>query len=172
MAQLQKSVVALRIWGDDLTPDEITTLLGASPTRAQTKGDRFVGKKTRHVRIAKAGMWSLCASDREPEDMDGQIHEILSQLTGDLTVWQTITRKYYADLFCGLFMRVGNEGLTVSSQSLAALGARGIEMGLDIYAGDDDEDETSTEAVMTSDSPIACSCASDSMLSPARASTA
>jgi len=89
-------------------------------------------------------MWRLCAADREPEDMGGQIHEILSQLTGDLTVWQSITTKYHADLFCGLFMRVGNEGLTISSESLAALGARGIEMDLDVYGGHDDEHETSS----------------------------
>lgn len=140
MAQLQRSAVTLRIIGDDLIPDDITALLGASPTHAKTKGDKIVGKKTGHVRIARVGMWRLCASDREPEDMDGQIHEILSQMTADLTVWQTITNKYHVDLFCGLFMRAGNEGLTISPQSLAALGARGIEIDLDIYAGDDDED--------------------------------
>jgi hypothetical protein len=144
MAQLQKSAVTLRISGDDLVPDEITKLLGASPTHAQTKGDRIVGKETGRVRIAKSGMWRLCAADREPEDIDGQIHEILSQLTGDLTVWQNITTKYHADLFCGLFMRLTNEGLTISSESLAALGARGIEMGLDIYGRHDDEQETSS----------------------------
>ncbi len=139
MAQLQKSAVTLRIMGDDLIPGEITKLLGASPTHSETKGDKIVGKKTGRVRIANAGMWRLCALDREPEDIDGQIHEILSQMTPDLAVWQSITKLYNADLFCGLFMRVGNEGLTISSESLAALGARGIEMGLDIYAGDDEE---------------------------------
>lgn len=140
MAQLHKSAVTLRISGDDLIPEEITRLLGVSPSQAQTKGDKIIGKKTGNVRIAKCGMWRLCASDREPEDMDGQIQEILSQATDDLAVWQSLTKKYQADLFCGLFMRVGNEGLTISSESLAALGARGIEMGLDIYRGDDDEE--------------------------------
>jgi hypothetical protein len=144
MAQLQKSAVTLRIMGENLIPDEITTLLRASPTHTETKGDKIVGKKTGHVRIAKVGMWRLRAADREPEDMDAQIHEILSQMTPDLTVWQTITKKYHADLFCGLFMRMGNEGLTISPQSLAALGARGIEMGFDIYAGDGDADDAST----------------------------
>jgi hypothetical protein len=144
MAQLQESAVTLRIIGDDLIPDEITRLLGASPTHAETKGDKIVGKKTGYVRIAKKGMWRLCTRDRVPEDIDGQIHEILGQMTDDLSVWQNITKKYHADLFCGLFMRVSNEGLTISAQSLAALGTRGIEMDLDIYAGDNDEDGTHT----------------------------
>jgi hypothetical protein len=144
MAQLHKSVVTLRIMGDDLIPDEITKLLGVSPTHAQTKGDKIVGKTTGHVRIAKSGMWQLCSPDREPEDMDAQIEEVLSQMTENLTIWQGITKKYRADLFCGLFMRASNEGLTISARSLAALGARGIEMGLDIYGRDDDENEAST----------------------------
>jgi hypothetical protein len=143
MAQLNKSTVTLRISGDELVPDEITRLLGVSPTHGETKGQEIVGPKTGRVRIAKRGMWRLCASDREPENMDGQIHEILSRMTDDLVVWRSITARYDVDLFCGLFMRVGNEGLTISAASLAALGARGIEMGLDIYAGDDDQ-ETST----------------------------
>jgi hypothetical protein len=33
--------------------------------------------------------------------------------------------------------------MTLSAESLAALGVRGIELGLDIYSGHD-EDETST----------------------------
>ena len=144
MAQLKESAVALRIMGDDLIPDEITKLLRASPTHVQTKGDKIVGKKTGHVRIAKSGMWRLCASDREPEDMDGQIREIFIQMTGDLAVWRDITKRYQVDLFCGLFMGCSNEGLTLSPQSLTTLGERGIKMGLDIYAGDDYEQEAST----------------------------
>jgi hypothetical protein len=144
MAHVQKSVVTLRIGSDDLIPDEITRLLGATPTQTQVKGEKIVGRKTGHVRIAKMGVWRLHATDREPEDMDGQIQEILSQTTSDLAVWRSIAEKHEIDLFCGLFLSGSNEGMTVSAKSLAALGERGIEIGLDIYSGRDDENETST----------------------------
>jgi hypothetical protein len=144
MAHLRRSKVTLRIMGDALVPEEITALLGVSPTTAKTKGEKIVDRKTGKVRIAKSGMWRLCAMPREPEDMDGQIHEILSQMTNDLVVWQGIAKRFKIDLFCGLFMGCSNEGFMISPQSLAALGARGIEMGLDIYAGLYDEQETST----------------------------
>ena len=140
MAHVQKSVVTLRIGGDDLIPDAITKLLGAKPTSTQIKCEKIVGCNTGHVRYAKMGMWRLCASDREPENMDGQIREILSKATGDLTVWRSIAGRYEVDLFCGLFLDGSNEGLTLSAQSLAALGERGIEMGLDIYSGHDDDE--------------------------------
>ena len=143
MAQVQKSSVILRISGDDLLPHEITKLLGTQPTAAVTKGDKIVGHKTGHVRIAKMGMWSLKAKDRKPEDMEGQVQELLGQVTSDLTIWKSIGEKYQIDLFCGIFLGGSNEGLTLSAACLAALGERGIEMGLDIYSGHD-EDEPNT----------------------------
>jgi hypothetical protein len=139
MAQVQRSVVTLRIGGDDLLPDEISKLLGAKPTSEQTKGEKIVGRKTGRVRIAKMGMWRLEATDREPEDMNGQIQEILGQLTSDLEIWRTIGEKYQIDLFCGIFLGGSNEGLILSATSLRALGERGIEMGLDIYSGHDED---------------------------------
>src|ERR1017187_7418704 len=97
MAQLRKSSVSLRIAGDDLIPNEITRLLGVSPTHAQIKGEKIVGRKTGTARSAKFGMWRPGVASREPEDMDGQIQEILSQTTDDLTIWRSITEKYRSE---------------------------------------------------------------------------
>jgi hypothetical protein len=138
MASVQRSVATLRVCGDDLDPVEITLHLGCEPTFAQTKGKRIVGPNTGAVRIARMGLWRLQATDREPQDLDGQIAELLSKLTDDLGVWNSIAARYELDLFCGLFMKESNEGLSISPQSLAALGLRHIELGLDIYDGNDD----------------------------------
>lgn len=134
MAQLHQSVATLRIQGGDLDPTEITAALGCEPTEGQRKGDVMVGRNTGIERIAKFGMWRLKASDREPEGLDGQIAELLGRLTPSLDVWKSIGARYRLDLFCGLFMQLTNEGLTLSPGSLAALGERGIELGLDIYS--------------------------------------
>jgi hypothetical protein len=143
-------VVTLRVCSEDLVPEEITRLLGATPTHTKFKGEKTVAPNAGTVRISKFGMWRLCAKDREPEDMDGQIEEILSQVTNDLVVWRSIGEKHEIDLFCGLFLGVSNEGMSLSPKSLAALGARGIELALDIYSGDD-EDEPSTEPSAAAD---------------------
>jgi len=128
MAQLHRSVVTLRILGDDLDPAEISALLGGTPTASRRKGDVF-----KH-RTAKFGLWRLSASDREPENLDAQIEEILDKLSPSLDVWRSIAARYKIDLFCGLFMHESNEGLYISPASLAALGQRGILLGLDIYS--------------------------------------
>ena len=125
--------------GDDLVPSEITKLLGASPTAAESKGEKITKPKTGTTRIAKSGSWRLRAKSCEPENIDGQIAQILNQLTDDLTVWHEIKKRYRVDLFCGLFLGSSNEGLTISVKSLRALSERGIEAGFDIYALFDEE---------------------------------
>ncbi len=135
MAQVERSVVSLRIMGDALIPEQITNMLGHPPTHAQTKGQTLVGK-TGIARIADFGMWRLHAEDSEPENLDGQIKEILDKLTANLDVWQKIGEQFRVDFFCGLFMQERNEGLSLSPQTLSAVGLRGIELGLDIYGPD------------------------------------
>jgi ribosomal protein L19 len=120
--------------GDELIPTDITNLMGCEPTRSYKKGDIKIGKVTGTERIKKSGMWLLEATIAEPENIDGQIEEILSKLTQDFSIWQTLSKKFTIDIFCGLFMEESNEGLSLSLKTLSALGDRGIEIGFDIYS--------------------------------------
>lgn len=140
MATVSRSVVTLRVTGDSLEPELVAQALGHEPSSAQKRGETLVGKKTGVSRVARFGMWRIEAAAREPGDFDAQIEEILSKLTPDLGVWRLITSTYTTDLFCGLFLNRSNEGINLSPTSLAALGSRGIEFGLDIYSGADEGD--------------------------------
>jgi hypothetical protein len=137
MAQVRQSAACLRIHGKDLDPDGITRVLGATPSKTIRKGQEIPAKAPSSLGIAKAGMWKLQASDRTPEDLDGQIEEILAQTTNDMAIWRGIGENYRIDLFCGLFMGLTNEGMSLSAGSLAALGERGIRLEIDIYSGCD-----------------------------------
>jgi Domain of unknown function (DUF4279) len=132
LAHLARSAATLRIAGDDLVPEEISALLGAEPTHAQRKGQELPSKSG--VRIAKFGHWRLETKDREPEDLNGQVKELLDQLTTDLEVWQALSKRFEIHLFCGWFMNESNEGVGVSPSTMSLLAARGIELSLDIYA--------------------------------------
>lgn len=44
MPTLQLSVAALRVFGDDVIPSEISLLLGAEPSKASIKGEPTSGK--------------------------------------------------------------------------------------------------------------------------------
>jgi hypothetical protein len=81
-------------------------------------------------------MWRLQSASTEPADVDAQIDEILTQLTTDMTVWTELAQRFSVDLFCGWFMKRGNEAVSIEPASLTALGDRHILLDLDLYAGD------------------------------------
>jgi hypothetical protein len=136
MGSVRKSVATLRIWGDDLVPDQVSSQLGCPPTASHQKGDTIVSGRTGEQSITRTGRWSLRSTDHEPESLDAQIVEILSKVTDDMDVWGNLVSRYRVDLFCGLFMASENDGLMLSSTSLTALGQRGIVLSLDIYGSE------------------------------------
>jgi hypothetical protein len=129
-----KSAVTLRIVGDDLVPDEITRLLRCEPTSAEFKGQVVRGKNTRRERTARSGSWRLEVADRTPDDLNGQIMEIVGRLNQDPDVWASLANRFRIDVFCGLFMAKSGEGFTLSPEALLALGSRRIEFDLCLYA--------------------------------------
>lgn len=100
-----------------------------------SKGDVRTNKRTGKQYERKSGHWSLVATECEPEDIDGQVSEILSRLPSDLATWRELANKYSIDLFCGIFMEKSNEGMDISPTTLVELGNRGIMLALDIYDG-------------------------------------
>jgi hypothetical protein len=131
MNALSKTAASLRLFGDDLNPDEVTRLLGKEPDVAERKGDIRPSGST-----VRRGRWSVKVGRRAPGDLDGQIAELLAGTTEDLAVWQRLTSVYAANVFCGLFLEQENEGVDVSPQTLRMLGERGVKLQLDIYAPD------------------------------------
>lgn len=133
MAVIARTKTSIRFFGDKLVPDEMSLLLGCEPTYKHQKGEVLIGRNTGKRRIAKTGLWRLEANEAEPGDLDHQIQDILSRLTNDMDVWSDLVGRYEVDLFCGLFMDSGMEGIGISSENLRLLGDRGVEIGFDIY---------------------------------------
>jgi hypothetical protein len=130
---LHRSAAALRISGDARVPDEVSKLVGAASTYCRVKGETWRDEKTGREYAAKTGQWHLDVTDRQPEDVDGEVAEILGQLTDDPDVWRDLAQKFEIDLFCGWFMEVGDEGLSISPKTMAALAERGIEFDICLY---------------------------------------
>ena len=132
MSGFDHSEATLRIFGADLVPEEITASLGASPTATYRRGDVRPSARG-NVYVEKTGSWRLSATRHEPENLEAQIFEILDQLTSDLAIWRSIGVTCSLDIFCGIFMASGNDGMELSPRAMVALGERGISLGLDIY---------------------------------------
>jgi len=66
-----------------------------------------------------------------------------------MRAWAEVRKTGQIDLFVGLFMNSGNNGLSVSPTHLLVLGERGIELDLDVY--DQSEDQPSDRDVSAFD---------------------
>lgn len=150
MTVLDHTAASLRVFGDDLKPDEVTALLRCAPTEAWVKGEVRTLKSGKTV-TRKSGAWFLKVPSATPEDFNGQVAGLFAQATDDLGAWQILCEKYEVDLFCGWFMSTSNDGVAVSVQTLRLLADRGVELSLDIY--DPTKDGAAAQQAVQGDGP-------------------
>jgi len=141
MGKLTKSSIGLRVFGDEVIPEQITSLLGHEPTGSGIKGHpRYPSISPNKPRLARTGSWVLSCKDRSPGDLDGQVKEILDLLTNDFKIWKKLSEQYELDMFCGLWLTTYNEGISLSLETLKALSDRHIFIDFDIYHDDGEEE--------------------------------
>ena len=131
MGPVGRTRVSLRFGGDDLDPDTLTTRLDCLPTRARRAGETL---PSGHV--VRRGSWHLQSELLVPGNLDAQIINLLALPTSDLAIWNELSRRYRGNLFCGLFLTEGNQGLDFEPETLTAIGARGLVLDLDIYGAE------------------------------------
>lgn len=132
MANLYHSFAALRIGGDSLNPNEISRILGCSPTLSCVKG-QIVPSKGKAI-VRKTGVWHLDAAEQQPGNLDAHVAELFRRVNNALAVWRALSDEYTIDLFCVYFMSEADEDLEVSTEALKVLGDRGIKLGLCLSA--------------------------------------
>ena len=144
MPRISLSRTTLRIIGDALDPSQITKALGAEPTLVRTKGE-LITRPNGLARVAETGIWNRTAPDCEPGDLDRQITDLLSQMTADLAVWRELSARFRCEMFCGLFLADGNEGIVLSAATLHLLAERGLSLDFDVYGPDLQPDSANGE---------------------------
>lgn len=133
MAVLHSCDVTLRFFGDTLDPDEITRSLRVEPTIGVKKGDVWLTSGGVE-KIARTGSWRLSMPRYEPGELDQQVTDLFRRLNDDLNIWTDLSKRFDGNIFVGLFLGEENEGADFRPETLAAVGLRGLRLGLDIYA--------------------------------------
>lgn len=87
----------------------------------------------KYGRPAKFGSWHLDSDPLLPGNLDARIRRVFTSLSSDIAVWNDLTKRHRADLFCGLFLTEFNQGLALTPDTMAAIARRGLELSLDIY---------------------------------------
>jgi len=131
---VDKFKITLRIYGDELDPDQISSLLGCAPTVAERKG--VPGPFGDGRRIAKTGRWSLTIESKdsnEEDDVERGIKMLLAQLPSDADLWNTLNRAFRVDVFSGIFLASSNRGFGISAEVSKLLADRYLRIGFDLY---------------------------------------
>jgi hypothetical protein len=122
------SIVMLRVLGEDLDPEEITSLLGTAPGLAFRRGELV--DELRGQAVAELGVWALVVE--EPRgNLDGQLRVLLARVTADLDVWRELTARYKCEIRCGVFMAKPSDAVTLDPQLVAQLASRNISVNFD-----------------------------------------
>jgi len=121
--------VSLRVVGDELSPEEITRILGCQPTECRKKGDEIESK--RFIRKAPTGVWLLRSNGAST--IDDAVSSLLDQVSNDPSVWQKLTKQFRAEFFVGIFSGTTQVGITLTASTIQRLSELGLSMGLDVY---------------------------------------
>ena len=133
MDNLQRASVSFSISDDNLNPTEISSLLGAEPSRGVRKGETFYGQQGRPVQ-ARTGMWQIGSGYSTAPELDAQIAALLNRMTNNLKVWTKLTRRYNCYLSVGGWFNDWTGGFTLKAATLRLLGERGLSLDFDLYA--------------------------------------
>ncbi len=127
--EIDRVKVSLRFGGDDLDPDDVSTLLGCQPTTSYRKGDSLPSQRS--DRIAHTGLWLLKGAESEG-DLETQVSRLLDRIPAELTAWEALAR-FDGNIFCGLFLNDWNRGFSLSPELMQRLAERSLK-SLPVFA--------------------------------------
>lgn len=137
MASIGRVRVSLRVLGDSLEPEEVSALLGLSPTREHRKGDKILGAGGRES-VEPTGAWILDSPLSEKAEVEDHLEALFSPLSNDMDEWASLTDGASASILCSVFLDQYNEGFELSPRAAESLAERGLVIAFDIYSGDSD----------------------------------
>lgn len=119
--------------GEELNPDEISALLGVTPTLVCRRGERLRPRSPPH----RCGIWSLGIEPlRGNEAADGALTMLLDQLPSDPGLWAALRARYNMRFFFFVSFNDFNRGFGLSACSIARAAVIGAPMDFDLYADD------------------------------------
>ena len=129
--------ITLRVSGDNLDPEQITSILKCRPTRSHIKGSRSITTPSGNISVPKKSQWALTINSKDYENGEIELEEglkiLLGKLPSDAKLWRSMTTKYDVDVFCGLFLKTRNRGFGLSAKALKVLSHRHLKIGFDLY---------------------------------------
>jgi len=123
--------ISLRIFSDNLEPNQITKLLRYNPTKELKKNDPINNKSKR---ISEKNVWELTLKANDSsKNINSEILNILNNINKNKRSWKIINNHSRVDLFIGMVMKSKNKGIEIDPILMRLLGKLNITIGFDVY---------------------------------------
>jgi hypothetical protein len=130
-----RTFASLRLYGDDLVPDDVSRLMNLQPTDAAPKGFRTPAPRGK-VRLAPTGRWILSTEDQICSTVvEDHLEWLLDRLDAAGVKPLDLPGVSHADIFCYWLSATGHGGPVVSPDVLGRLAGYRLLLGFDIYFG-------------------------------------
>jgi hypothetical protein len=124
--------VTLAFHGDDLDPEEISRLLGCSPTRSHSKGELRTGLSASAGPWA-SGTWLLSVEGKAPQTTSELLTDLLRNVPDDETLWLELSRRWRVSIWLGLFLEQWNRGFELEAPLIERVARMHASLSFDIY---------------------------------------
>lgn len=123
------------IWNfEDVSHDEITNLLNITPTKIYVKGQK---RNVTSNALIKENGWLLNSPLSVYSEFEDQMDSLLALLEPNLDALKLVSKKYYCEFSCAIFIYFNNDESTPSmhltSQHLKFMNELNIEFDTDLY---------------------------------------
>jgi hypothetical protein len=126
---------SLRLFHEDLDPEELTETFGIRPTRSHRKGDCRIDKRGRRFSPFRKGSWRLDSETHvQAKDIDSHILWILDEMShcvGAIHKLQAL--GYDTDVMCGWFANADNTCPSLEVETMRRLSVFRLACWFDVY---------------------------------------
>ena len=132
----------LRVYSDEMSPEEMATALRVTPTSVQHKGDVRNPRGRRPVTLKLNGVFLESEGHVESLDARRHIDWVLDRMEGRAPELASLMAAgARADLTCLWISASGHGGPTLSPHQCKRMAELGIDCWFDVCLGGDDEEE-------------------------------
>jgi len=129
------------IWGfEDITPDQITQVLGVQPIKVYIKGQK---NNPKFAPVAKRNGWRMDSGLDKYASFEDQMKAILDIIEGKIDLFRPFCEKYYCEFSCAVYVYFDNEESTPSIHLDARynrlIKELNIQFDVDLYCLPDDK---------------------------------
>ncbi|MGE0056523.1 MAG: DUF4279 domain-containing protein [Dehalococcoidia bacterium] len=128
---IDETRATLTLQGADLDPEELTRLMGVTPTRSHRRGD-LIGAGREETR--PSGDWVLEVNVRAPEETDAVLSKLFAMLPESDAAWAELNSRYQVSLHLMMVAKAWNRGFQLSTPLLQEVARRGLALTFEVYA--------------------------------------